>query len=227
MSQDFAGRVAQKARIETHAGEGPLLVAPPRARARVAVGAAMVLVLTGLGGAVVASLVAPRGGAVVVAGTTSSSTDSGDVDGRDSDEVLTVVVHVLGAVAAPGLYRLPEGARIVDAIAAAGGFTMEAARDGLNLARVLGDAEQVVVPVIGAEPAAGAGPPGIASDGRVSLNTADQSALETLPRVGPAMAERILAWRTANGGFKAIEDLMQVSGIGQKTFEAMRDLVTL
>jgi len=134
-------------------------------------------------------------------------------------------VHVLGAVRSPGLYRLPEGARVVDAIAAAGGFTTDAERGGLNLARRLADAEQLRVPVIGEAPPAAA--PGIAADGRVDLNTADSAALETLPRVGPAMAERIIAWREANGGFRAIEDLMQVSGIGEKTFEAMKGLVTV
>jgi competence protein ComEA len=65
------------------------------------------------------------------------------------------------------------------------------------------------------------------SDGRVNLNTADAAALETLPRVGPALAERILQWREANGRFAAIEDLMQVTGIGEKTFDGLRDLVTI
>ncbi len=184
------------------------------------------LVLTALGGAVVASIVAPRGAAVAVAAPTPSPS-SGERGRVGSDEVLTVVVHVLGAVGRPGLYRLPEGSRIVDAIAAAGGFAPDAARDGLNLARVLVDAEQVAVPVVGAVAAAGTGPQGVAADGRVNLNTADQAALETLPRVGPAMAQRILAWRAENGGFKAVEDLMQVSGIGQRTFEGMRAMVTL
>jgi len=141
--------------------------------------------------------------------------------------VLSVVVHVLGAVARPGLYRLPEGARIVDAVAAAGGFAAEADRSGLNLARVLADAEQIIVPVVGEVPVAVAGPPGVGADGRVNLNTADERALETLPRVGPAMAERIIAWREANGGFRSVEDLTQVSGIGDKTFEAMKALVTV
>ncbi len=219
MSSPGTGRGAPRARPETAHDAAPLLVAPPRPRLRIAVGAVVVLLLTGLGGAVVASLVAPRGAAVTVL-------DPSSAPGID-DEVLMVVVHVLGAVAEPGLYRLPEGARVVDAIAAAGGFALDADRSGLNLARVLVDAEQVVVPVVGAPSAAGAGPPGIASDGRVNLNTADKDAVGTLPRVGPAMAERILAWRSANGGFRAIEDLMQVSGIGQRTFDAMRELVSV
>ncbi len=209
-------------------GPAPLLVAPPRPRLKIAVGAAIVLMLTALGGAVLASVMTPRGGSVLVPEPTpSSSAAFGERGDGASDAVLTVVVHVLGAVASPGLYRLPEGARVVDAIAAAGGFADDAERGGLNLARVLIDAEQISVPVIGAVPAAGAGPAGVASDVRVSLNSADEAALETLPRVGPAMAARIVAWRTANGGFRTVEDLMQVSGIGEKTFEAMRALVTL
>ncbi|OJX63864.1 MAG: hypothetical protein BGO95_06665 [Micrococcales bacterium 73-13] len=198
-----------------------LLAAPPRPRWRVAVGAVVVLLLIGLGGAVVASLLAPRGGSVTVP---ASSPGTGAPGG--AEEVLVVVVHVLGAVAEPGLYRLPEGSRVVDAVAAAGGFAPEAERGGLNLARRLVDAEQVVVPAIGETAASGAGPPGMTTDGRVNLNTADRAALETLPRVGPAMAERIIAWRAANGGFRAVEDLLQVSGIGDRTFEAMRELVS-
>src|SRR5690606_10030745 len=106
-----------------------------------------------------------------------------------------------------------------------GGFGQDAERGGLNLARLLGDAEQLVVPVVGAAPAAAA--PGVASDGRVNLNTADATALERLPRVGPAMAARIIDWRERNGGFQVPEDLMQVTGIGEKTFESMRELVSV
>ena len=184
---------------------------------RLAIGAVVVLLLAGLGGAVIAGLATPRGGTVTVTAPTPNATQ----------DVFAIVVHVLGAVAVPGLYRLREGARVVDAIAAAGGFRPEAERSGLNLARVLADAEQVVVPVIGAVPPAGSAQSGVSSDGRVNINTADSAALETLPRVGPSMAERIITWRDRNGGFSVIEDLMQVTGIGEKTFEAMRELVSV
>ncbi|HWK19941.1 MAG TPA: helix-hairpin-helix domain-containing protein [Microbacteriaceae bacterium] len=200
-----------------HPGDGePLITAPPRARLQLAIGAVVVLLLAGLAGAVVAGIASPRGGVITVPGPTSTA----------EEDVLTVVVHVLGAVGAPGLYRLREGARVVDGIAAAGGFTAEAARGALNLARVLGDAEQLVVPLIGEVPEAAAAP-GIASDGRVNLNTADQAALESLPRVGPAMAQRIIDWRERNGAFQTPEDLLQVTGIGEKTLEAMRELVSV
>jgi competence protein ComEA len=138
----------------------------------------------------------------------------------------TIYVHLLGALVRPGLYALPADSRAVDAVAAAGGYTDDADRGALNLARFLSDGEQVYVPVEGEEPLTGPG--AISSAGsKVNLNTADAAVLETLPRVGPAMAERIIAWREANGRFTAPEDLKSVSGIGDKTFEAMRDLITV
>ena len=94
----------------------------------------------------------------------------------------------------------------------------------MNLARVLSDGEQLVVPLVGEAPAAGATQ---APGGKVKLNSADETALETLPRVGPAMAQRILDWRKKNGRFTAIEDLMSITGIGEKTFDALKDLVTV
>ena len=139
-----------------------------------------------------------------------------------------VFVHILGAVAKPGLYELHDGDRAVDAIAAAGGFTAKADQQQLNLARLVSDGEQIYVPEIGEVP----GPSSRSTDGtaagaKVNLNTADQSTLETLPRVGPAMAARIIAWREANGRFSTIEDLMNITGIGEKTFADLKDLVTV
>lgn len=138
-------------------------------------------------------------------------------------------VHVHGAVVSPGLYRLDADARVVDAIASAGGFTDSADRAGVNLARPVADGEQLFVPEPGQEPPAGAdggsettAPEG---EGTVDLNTADAAALDTLPRVGPALAERIIAWREENGRFTSVEDLLAVSGIGEKMLEALRDRV--
>lgn len=200
-----------------------MVVAAPRSRVRVAIGAVVVLVLVGLGVAVLAGILAPRGSTTVVGldGVGLDGVRSADATGAPP----VVVVHVLGAVASPGIYELPDGARAIDAVAAAGGFAADADRAGINLARVLVDAEQLVVPSLlaGAEAAA----PTAASDGRVNLNTADAAALETLPRVGPALAERIIAWREANGGFRSVEDLLGVTGIGDKTFAGLRDLVTV
>jgi competence protein ComEA len=182
----------------------------------------VVLLLVGLGGAVMASMLSPRAGAVVVVPTSS---ERGSPTTRGSS-ALTLVVHVLGAVVTPGLYRLPEGSRVVDAVAAAGGFAADADHDGLNLARRVVDAEQIAVPVIGAAPAV-AGPAAPGADGLVNLNTADRALLETLPRIGPATADRIIAWREANGGFASVEDLGEISGIGERTLDALRDLVSV
>jgi competence protein ComEA len=135
-----------------------------------------------------------------------------------------IFVHILGAVEQPGLYQLREGDRAVDAVAAAGGFTDAADQAQLNLARFLVDGEQIYVPALGETPATA---PGTTAGGKVNINTADEPTLETLPRVGPAMAQRIIDWRTANGNFTTIDDLKSVTGIGDKTFEGLKDLVTV
>jgi competence protein ComEA len=113
----------------------------------------------------------------------------------------------------------------VDAVAAAGGFTEVADAAGLNLARLVSDGEQIVVPAVGETPPGAV--PGLAGDGRVNLNTADLAALDTLPGVGPATAAKIVAWREQHGRFASVEDLLDVSGIGEAKFEGLRDLVTV
>lgn len=132
-----------------------------------------------------------------------------------------VYVHVLGAVQRPGLYVLDADARVVDAVAAAGGTTETADLAGINLARRAEDGEQVVVPAAGGagDGAAVQAP----ADDRVDLNTADQAALESLPRIGPALAERIIAWREENGRFQSVDDLLAVPGIGEKLLAGLRD----
>lgn len=148
-------------------------------------------------------------------------------------------VHVGGAVAAPGVYDLAEGARVLDAVEAAGGFAEGAARDALNLARAVSDGEQVVVPSeadIAAQEAASAGAGGASAGagasaaaggagGKVNINTASAAQLDTLPGVGVSTAEKIVADREANGPFKTIEDLKRVSGIGDKKFAALADAI--
>ena len=140
-------------------------------------------------------------------------------------------VHVAGAVVSPGLYVLPANARVVDAVAAAGGLAEDADGSAINLARPIADGEQLHVPRVGeaAPEEAGTGQADSAApgDGRVNLNTADAAQLEILPRIGPAMAERIIAWRDENGRFTSVEDLLAVPGIGDKMLESMRDLVTV
>lgn len=146
----------------------------------------------------------------------------------------TLTVHVVGAVATPGVFCLPVGSRACDAVAAAGGLVPDAESSAVNLARVLGDGEQVVIPLRGAVPAAGSagaatgggGAGGAGVGGKVNLNTGGVSELDTLPGVGPATADKIVKDREKNGPFRRPEDLMRVPGIGAKRFEALKDLVT-
>jgi competence protein ComEA len=201
-----------------------------RARVRVGVGAALILVLVGLGCAVFITAITPHGASSVLAAPSAmpSSLASGSPGktGPTGSSRAVIYVHILGQVNDPGLYALHDGDRAVDVVAAAGGLTASADPAALNLARFLSDGEQIIVPAVGQSvPASGAGG-GTAIPGKVNINTADEPTLETLPRVGPAMAARILAWRAANGRFTAVEDLMSVSGIGEKTFEGLKDLVT-
>lgn len=136
-----------------------------------------------------------------------------------------LLVHVSGAVRAPGLVALPAGSRVADALAAAGGPTAEADQSGINLAARLADGQQVVVPERGAAaPAATASAAGAAS-GPISLSAATAEQLETLPRIGPALAARIIAYREAHGPFASVDRLGEVGGIGPKTLAGLRDLV--
>lgn len=135
-----------------------------------------------------------------------------------------VYVHVLGAVARPGLYVLDASARVVDALAAAGGSAEGADLRAVNLARPLSDGEQLYVPTEG-EAQAHEAASGVDADGRIDVNTADQSQLETLPRIGPALAQRIIQWRENNGRFRSVDDLLAVPGIGEKLLAGLRDAV--
>ena len=141
-----------------------------------------------------------------------------------------VVIDVAGKVRHPGIATLPVGARVVDAIRAAGGARRGANLHGLNLARLLVDGEQVVVgvPPPGGVAAPAASAPGAAAPAAlVPLNTATQQQLETLPGIGPVTAQAILAWRADNGAFSAVDELLEVSGIGDATLAQIAPFVTL
>jgi competence protein ComEA len=152
------------------------------------------------------------------------------------------VVHVAGAVRRPGVYRLPAGARVQEAVRRAGGARPGANVNGINLAAKVVDGQQVVVPsrtpsgsgAASAAGAAGAAAAGAAGGGAVgsaaagppvSLNNATAEQLDTLDGVGPATAQKIIAWRTQHGGFRSVADLGQVPGIGPKKLAALRDRV--
>lgn len=139
-----------------------------------------------------------------------------------------VTVHVGGEVNEPGLVTLPAGSRVADAIEEAGGVADGADTGTLNLARPLTDGEQILVGEEYEQPppsAPGAALPGGAEGALIDLNTATQEQLQTLPGVGPVLAERIIAFRTEHGGFKSVEQLQEVSGIGEKRYAELKDLV--
>ncbi len=209
---------------------------------RIGVGAAVVLLIAALATAVVVSAVggqathqvitpggAPNGTAPN--GSVSNSTDS-STGPSDPTTVsgAVIFVHVLGAVRRPGLFELGVDARVIDAVAAAGGLTETADPAGANLARRLSDGEQLYLPQRGEsvpEAPAASGQTGDSASGqKVNLNTATVAELDTLPRIGPMMAQRIIDFREANGNFATVDDLRGVTGIGEKTFEGLKDLIT-
>ncbi|AHH95002.1 ComEA family DNA-binding protein [Kutzneria albida] len=130
----------------------------------------------------------------------------------------SMVVSVVGKVARPGLVTLPEGARVADALRAAGGPLPDADLGTLNLARKLGDGEQLPVGLPAADPAAQA-------PTKIDINTATEAQLVQLPGVGPATAQRIVQWRSKHGRFQRIEQLREISGIGDAKFAGLKDLV--
>lgn len=164
------------------------------------------------------------------AGGSDDPTDS-DNDGDKGSGTGDIVVHVAGKVAAPGVLTLPSGSRVVDAIDAAGGAESGVDLAPLNLARVLTDGEQVLVGVEAPPPPPGGGSGGGGSaggtGGLVDLNSATAADLDTLPGIGPTLAQRILDWRTENGRFSAVEELREVTGIGERTFADLEPLVTV
>ncbi|OUD01524.1 DNA-binding protein [Streptomyces swartbergensis] len=150
--------------------------------------------------------------------------------------VAEIVVDVGGKVREPGIHRLPAGSRVADALRAAGGVKPGTKTDGLNRARFLVDGEQVIVG--GPAPAAGTGTGGAAAGGTagaaaggvlpgapVSLNTATADQLDTLPGVGPVLAQHIIDYRTQHGGFRSVDELRDVNGIGDRRFADLRNLV--
>ena len=140
-----------------------------------------------------------------------------------------IFVDISGAVEVPGVYELEEGARLAELVELAGGLAEEADIDAINRASEVRDGQKVYIPKIGERAPAAGGESGMAavavSDGRVDVNHASSEELQRLPGVGPATAEKIIAYREANGPFAAPEDLKRVSGIGEKTFAKMADLV--
>ena len=151
-----------------------------------------------------------------------SEEETFSVEGSGGD----VVVDVTGAVAKPGVYRLPEGSRVEEAVQRAGGATGKAELDSLNLAARLADGQQVVVPerVPGGPPGGTAVTAGAsAEEGPISLSTATAAELDTIDGIGPVTAEDIIKFREEHGGLSSVDQLDQISGIGPATMEALRE----
>ena len=141
-----------------------------------------------------------------------------------------IVVHITGAVPRPGVYALPQGARIQDGISAAGGFLADAEKTNINLAQSLEDGEKLDIPYIeGASPVLATPVPEVvsATSELVNINTASIAELDTLPGIGPTTAQKIIDYRDQNGPFLNIEDIINVSGIGPASYERLKDLITV
>ncbi len=134
-----------------------------------------------------------------------------------------LVVHVAGEVRDPGVYELPAGARVTDAIERAGGVGPSGLADSINLAAKLADGQQVVVPAKGPGPAGASAAAPATADGPISLGTATLEQLDTIEGIGPVTAGDILTYRDEHGGLSSIDELDQISGIGPATMEALRD----
>ena len=156
------------------------------------------------------------------AAASSGGSPGGGFSLGDGGQGSDVVVDVAGAVRRPGVYRLPAGSRVIDAVRRAGGETGRAGVEAINLAARLADGQQVVVPARGPAAAAiGAGASG-AEEGPISLGTATVEQLDTIDGIGPVTAQDIVAFREEHGGLSSVEQLDQVSGIGPATMESLR-----
>ncbi|WUF70026.1 helix-hairpin-helix domain-containing protein [Streptomyces nojiriensis] len=178
----------------------------------------------------VPAVVAP--GAVPAAATAPAGAPAAGVGAGGAAGAARIVVDVSGKVRDPGVRRLPAGSRVEDALAAAGGVRPGTDTTGLNRARVLVDGEQVVVgapapppPAAGTGVGAGSGPGSGLGSGPLSLGSATVAQLDGLPGVGPVLAQHIVDFRTARGGFRSVEELRQVDGIGERRFADLRTLV--
>ncbi len=148
------------------------------------------------------------------------------------EKEVTIMVDVAGAVVNPSVVELPEGSRVFEAVEKAGGLTAEGDTGAINQAEILSDGQKIYIPTKqemkdaenngGFSVSSGSGKQGL-----ININTANSAALQELPGVGPATAEKIISYRSENGKFKSIEDLKNVSGIGDKTFEKMKSKITV
>ena len=208
-----------------------------------AVVVAILVVIAAASGLAIASFNSRSSGVSFEHSDEASASDvrgSGDASPDDessakSSSAAEVYVDVDGAVVRPGVYRLKEGARVSQALDAAGGLTVEADVTGLNRASKITDGQKIYVPTVGeqqaaaavggAESSAATTPGAGSSSGLVNINTASAAELQTLSGIGPSMAQSIIDERTKNGAFASVDDLMRVSGIGEKKLAKIKDCI--
>jgi competence protein ComEA len=200
-----------------------------RLRWRVGVGAVIVAGLTAIACAIVASMMSSLGHTTTIPVELSStrkpaaSAAAQPAASSASNHASGTLVHVVGAVRMPGTYEVGAGARVLDAVMAAGGFTDSAQQCAVNMARTMTDGEQISIPVGDANDCTSTAN----GSKKVSLNRASLAELDTLPGIGPTVAQRIIDWRTAHGSFTALTQLTQVSGVSDKLFASVKDQLTL
>lgn len=165
------------------------------------------------------------------AGEAEAFPGAGGSGGEDVSGEAECVIHICGAVAVPGVYRLPAGSRVVDAVKAAGGLAEDAAERGVNQAAPISDGMQIVIPTLEEAEQGIFSPDGVmeengsGKDGLVDINTADAAELMTLPGIGQTRADAIVAYRQQNGKFQSIEDIMKVDGIKEGSFAKLKDRI--
>lgn len=155
-------------------------------------------------------------------GEAATASEDGELEvsmSEDKEEAM-IAVDVAGAVVHPGVYYIPEGSRVCDAIEAAGGFTEKAVSANINQARMLSDGEQIIVPDSNTQETGGE-----TSDGKINLNRADKEMLMTIPGIGEAKAEAILAYREEHGSFQSVEALMEIPGIKEGIYNKISQYV--
>ena len=168
-----------------------------------------------------------RGVTANPAGSTEDTTQ--DLAGVviNEKENKTIVIHMAGAVARPGVYHLPEGSRIYELLEKAGGALEDGDLERINLAQPLVDGQQVFLPRKGAEGYEQVSLTGVGTAVQININTASREQLENLPGIGAVKAQNIINYRLQNGPFQSIDNLLEVSGIGDKTLEGIKDLITV
>jgi competence protein ComEA len=190
------------------------------------IGVLTILALLVIGGACLAWV---RARPVELSAATGQPSSFAQTEATTQPSPVTLIIHVVGAVLKPGVYELAPGARGIDAIRAAGGLGPHADATAINLAAPLTDGSQLIVPRNDGKPAAGStsDQSDTPESSKVNLNTADLAELDSLPGIGPTIAQRIIDYRESIGAFTSIEDLLDVSGIGDKTLEDLRPYVTV